>query len=51
MCLSSALEWANKALSMINNDTKREDYAGKMKVAGYDIKDVAKTFLNSMKLV
>ena len=48
---NSALEWANKALSMINNDTKREDYAGKMKVAGYDIKDVAKTFLNSMKLV
>ena len=48
---NSALEWAKRALSMINNDTKREDYAGKMKVAGYDIKDVAKTFLNSMKLV
>ena len=48
---NSAVEWANKSLSMINNDTKREDYAGKMKAAGYDIKDVAREFVTCMRLM
>lgn len=45
-----ANEWAIKALSMFDNDTKREEYAMKMKLAGYDIEDVAQKFLFSMKL-
>ena len=36
---------------MIDNDTKREDYAGKMKAAGYDIKDVAREFITCMRLM
>ena len=48
---NSAVEWANKSLSMINNDTKREDYDGKMKAAGYDIKDGAREFVTCMRLM
>lgn len=43
-------EWALKALSMIDKNDKRENYAVSMKVAGYDIQDVAKEFLTYMKL-
>lgn len=44
------VRWALKALEMTNKQSNREEYADKMKNAGYDISDVACEFLKNMNI-